>query len=187
MGMHIDARPRFQLLEKAIASPSEPIVSDTQQYEILVEKDKDNNVKHVAFKYKGGMITEYSPDKGITMHAPFITCLTENMKDIMAIGKAIEDDLIKADGPPIINVVQSSSEPPSDTIIDDSWTIIDDPTKVKHKSDTHGKPLLSIPIRRPDAQKSGIDTESWLVFAFKEIKRPDDAKRPGGYGRGCPK
>lgn len=187
MGMHIDARPRFQLLEKAIASPDGIAESEKQQYKITVLENPSGERYKALFEYKEQIVTTLHFDNKIE-HV-FLTAdnMTEIVKDIMALTEAIEKGLINNDDESPIIIEQAHAKVEKGIITDQDWTIISEPTKVKHKKDTHGKPLLSIPIRRPDAQKSGVSTESWVMFAFKEITRPDDAKRPGGYGRGCQK
>ena len=74
------------------------------------------------------------------------------------------------------------SQPDPDS---DDWTIVDIPTKVKHKKGSDGKPLITIPVRRKFVEKSGIETDSWIIFSFKEVPEPSKTTRKGGEGPKC--
>lgn len=66
-----------------------------------------------------------------------------------------------------------------------SWTHVQEPTKVKHKTGSDGRPLITIPVRRKHADSSDISKDSWIVFSFKEVDAPDKTTRKGGDGPKC--
>lgn len=172
MGMHIDARPRYILLQKALKTGESE--SESQHYKIVVRQIGPALI-NIKFFYDGTLVTTYSPDHGAIIEQ-YATRLYESTKDIMAVEQAISEALICASSPVLVH-----------TAYEADWTFVNDPIKVKHRKDTFGKPLLTIPIRRQDAQRGNVDGESWVEYSFRRVNPPEDAKRPGGYGRGCPK
>ncbi len=68
---------------------------------------------------------------------------------------------------------------------DPDWTHVEEPTKVKHKTGSDGRPLITIPVRRTQVDSSDISKDSWIVFSFKEVPAPDKIIRKGGDGPKC--
>jgi len=183
--MIVDAGPRYELLKRALEKGYAK--SKNQHYEITVEQDKEGNLESVVFDFDGQAITAYYLKNGYIedfgAYTGYYTHLDHTkvvnvLKNSLAIEQAVKDKLI--DGPKPIRVFESSTS----KMALKGWTVIEEPTKVKHKKANDGKPIIAIPVKRDDVSRSDIDTDSWVIYAFKPVPTPDDPKRSGGYGRG---
>jgi hypothetical protein len=181
----IDAKSRYELLIKALKDGYAQLRSHgSKGHEIEVKKT--DGIISITCKSDGNVITTYDSKTGIIddngAYTSFFKHLNHNtvlsvLKNAMAIEQAYEAELLTGPKP-----TRAFEKATTDT---SNWITVDEPTRVKHKTGSDGKPLITLPIRRSTVESAGLTKDSWVVYSIKIVNPPDKTTRRGGEGKKC--